>query len=215
MPDIADTQTLAVLPTIANKLVVIGPTTSTHLAFAFCRALQDNGNAQSTDYNGHISQTEEHERPERSTHDHSCLSISAPDAFPLQNNALDRSKIVLISSHADDVTLQCDAAFVGVSACLPITVTDTVFLECVSQVHAGCSLMSQEVLAQAFLPIGLTPAERDVLKVLAEGKTDLQIADILHKGHQTVRSQVKTIFEKLQVNTRQQAVYRAKLRGLV
>lgn len=126
-----------------------------------------------------------------------------------------RSKIIIISPDAEDFTLQCDAVYVGVSAWLPIHITSEAFIETVALVSKGSSLMAHEVLAQAFLPIGLTPIELDVLKVMAEGKTDTQIASILHKGHQTVRTQVKMIFEKLQVNTRQKAIHRAKLRGLV
>lgn len=126
-----------------------------------------------------------------------------------------KSRLILISPDADDFTLQCDAAFVGAVACLPITINAETFLEAVTYVGKGCSLIPQDVMRQAFLPIGLTPAELDVLKIMAEGVTDAQIAYKLHKGHQTVRTQIKTIFEKLQVNTRTKAIYRARLRGLI
>jgi two-component system, NarL family, response regulator len=52
----------------------------------------------------------------------------------------------------------------------------------------------------------LTPRERDVLEAMADGLTNQQIASSLGIGVGTVRVYIHTIFQKLQVTNRTQAV---------
>jgi two-component system, NarL family, response regulator len=52
----------------------------------------------------------------------------------------------------------------------------------------------------------LTPRERDVLAAMAGGLTNRQIAASLGLGTGTVRIHLQTIFQKLQVSNRTQAV---------
>ena len=47
---------------------------------------------------------------------------------------------------------------------------------------------------------GLSPRELQVLRLVAEGKTSKEIADVLDLGLQTVRSYRKTMMKKLGVN---------------
>lgn len=54
----------------------------------------------------------------------------------------------------------------------------------------------------------LTPREKDVLQGLAGGLTNQQIADKLGIGAGTVRIYVQTLFQKLEVSNRTQAVLR-------
>jgi non-specific serine/threonine protein kinase len=49
---------------------------------------------------------------------------------------------------------------------------------------------------------GLTPRERDVLRLLVEGRSNAQIAEILFVGVRTVRGHVASILAKLDVPTR-------------
>jgi DNA-binding CsgD family transcriptional regulator len=51
----------------------------------------------------------------------------------------------------------------------------------------------------------LTPAETEVLQLLAVGRTNLQISQALHKQPSTVRHQVSSILSKLGVHTRLEA----------
>ncbi|MCC6314386.1 MAG: tetratricopeptide repeat protein [Thermomicrobiales bacterium] len=51
-------------------------------------------------------------------------------------------------------------------------------------------------------PFGLTPRELDVLRLLIEGRTDREIADVLFIGHRTVASHVSSILGKLGVESR-------------
>ncbi len=61
----------------------------------------------------------------------------------------------------------------------------------------------------------LTPREREVLQVLAEGLGDREIAQRLHVGRGTVRSHVESILAKLEVSSRLQAVVFAARHGAV
>ena len=56
----------------------------------------------------------------------------------------------------------------------------------------------------------LTPAERDVLELLALGLDNAEIAARLVKSEKTVRNQVSSIFDKLGVRTRAQAIVKAR-----
>lgn len=58
--------------------------------------------------------------------------------------------------------------------------------------------------------ISLTPAERDVLHLVAEGLDNRAIADRLAKSEKTVRNQVSVIFDKLGVRTRAEAIVKVR-----
>jgi DNA-binding CsgD family transcriptional regulator len=61
---------------------------------------------------------------------------------------------------------------------------------------------------------GLTPAETQILLALPEGKTIKDIASELHKSPKTIERQVGSIYEKLHVSNRAQAIRRARELGL-
>ena len=62
---------------------------------------------------------------------------------------------------------------------------------------------------------GLSPREREILELLAEGRTQGQIASDLVISSKTVATHIQHILSKLGVNTRAQAVALAFRRGLV
>jgi two-component system nitrate/nitrite response regulator NarL len=61
----------------------------------------------------------------------------------------------------------------------------------------------------------LTRREREVLRLLAEGLSDKEIAERLYVGSGTVRSHVVYIFAKLEVHSRLQALVFAARHGLI
>lgn len=124
-------------------------------------------------------------------------------------------KIILFTAHADDLLFQADAVYVGVTACVCAETTDEGLLEVIATVMTGQKLFSQEILALAFQPIELTERERDVLRFMAEGKSDREIAVALGLKFNTVRNHTRHILEKLNVHSRQKAVLRAQSRGIV
>jgi DNA-binding CsgD family transcriptional regulator len=62
---------------------------------------------------------------------------------------------------------------------------------------------------------GLTPRERDVLRLLIKGCPDREIAEILYISPRTVQTHIARIFDKFGVNTRAEATAVAVRRGLV
>jgi DNA-binding NarL/FixJ family response regulator len=60
----------------------------------------------------------------------------------------------------------------------------------------------------------LTERERDVLGLIAQGRNNTEIADMLVLSPKTVRNYITSIFDKLQVADRAQAVLRARDAGL-
>jgi LuxR family transcriptional regulator, maltose regulon positive regulatory protein len=61
----------------------------------------------------------------------------------------------------------------------------------------------------------LSPRERNILELIAEGQSNKEIARTLGVAPETVKSHVKNIFVKLDVDKRAQAVARAQTLGLV
>ena len=61
----------------------------------------------------------------------------------------------------------------------------------------------------------LTPRERQVLTVLAKGYRNDQIGEVLVISENTVRNHIASIFQKLQVETRVEAVVYALSQGLI
>jgi DNA-binding NarL/FixJ family response regulator len=60
----------------------------------------------------------------------------------------------------------------------------------------------------------LTPREREILELLAQGLINSAIAEKLVLSPKTIRNQVSNIFSKLQVATRSEAVIKARQAGL-
>lgn len=61
----------------------------------------------------------------------------------------------------------------------------------------------------------LSKRELEVLKLLARGFTFVEIGDILKIGRSTVATYVKNIYQKLEVNSRSEAVFEASSLGVI
>src|SRR5262249_20267653 len=61
---------------------------------------------------------------------------------------------------------------------------------------------------------GLTAREREILDLIAQGLDNAQIAARLALSEKTVRNNITHIFDKIQVETRSQAIVPARERGL-
>jgi pimeloyl-ACP methyl ester carboxylesterase/DNA-binding CsgD family transcriptional regulator len=76
---------------------------------------------------------------------------------------------------------------------------------------------SADSAATVFSPIStkaLTPTEREVLGLVAQGLDNRTIAAALSKGEKTVRNQVSAILTKLNVRTRAEAIVFAREQGI-
>lgn len=59
----------------------------------------------------------------------------------------------------------------------------------------------------------LTPRERELVELIAQGRDNAQIAALLALSEKTVRNHITTIFSKLEVENRAQAIVRARQAG--
>lgn len=151
------------------------------------------------------------------------LALVGPNFSELESLALCREmtcrwsalKVILFTRHANDPLFQADVAHAGANACLSREAGEAEFLEAIEAVMAGYQLFPRDVLSQVFQPAPLTPREREVLQLLAKGKTDRQIADALTLGLPTIRKHSHKIIEKLGVHERREAVRRARRLGWV
>lgn len=64
-------------------------------------------------------------------------------------------------------------------------------------------------------PLSLTARETDILWGIAKGLSYKEIADSLDMSHQTVPNHIKSIYRKLEVNSRGEAVFEAVSRKLI
>lgn len=67
----------------------------------------------------------------------------------------------------------------------------------------------------ALSSLGLTPREQDMLRHLADGMTNKEIARRLEISPNTVKTHVASVYEKLGVSRRTQAVQKAKELALI
>lgn len=91
-------------------------------------------------------------------------------------------------------------------------------LDCIYKVSSGGTSIHSalvEKLATVMRTEQLTRRELDVLKLLAEGRTNRQIAGELCVGEATVKSHLRNIFAKLDVLSRTEAITLASRRGLI
>jgi DNA-binding CsgD family transcriptional regulator len=82
-------------------------------------------------------------------------------------------------------------------------------------VAADLNAPAQQATGDAGASGGLTRRERDVLRLLAERKMDLEIAEALFLSRRTVNWHVGSILAKLEAASRDEAVTRARNAGLL
>jgi two-component system NarL family response regulator len=91
-------------------------------------------------------------------------------------------------------------------------------LDCIRKVNAGETSIPQALaarLADSLRSEPLTGRELDVLTLLARGKSNKEIGVNLYISETTVKSHLRSIFTKLNVLSRTEAITAASRRGLV
>jgi len=91
-------------------------------------------------------------------------------------------------------------------------------LSCMRRVHAGETCFPSSVIQKLTASMGgesLTQREVEVLKLLAEGRSNKEIGSLLHIGETTVKTHLRNIFGKLNVLSRTEAISVAAKRGLI
>lgn len=91
-------------------------------------------------------------------------------------------------------------------------------LACIRKVHAGETFIAPAIVAKLAAGLSseaLTGREREVLSLLARGKSNKEIGSNLFISETTVKSHLRGIFAKLNVLSRTEAIAAASRRGLV
>ncbi|MEB3230478.1 MAG: response regulator transcription factor [Leptolyngbyaceae bacterium] len=125
--------------------------------------------------------------------------------------------IIVLTTYDGDEDIYCGLK-AGAKGYLLKSVSREELLNAIQQVHAGRKYIPAEVgarLAERMSNPQLTERERQVLTQMCEGKSNQEIAEVLHISEGTVKFHVNGILRKLDVSDRTQAVLVAIKRGIV
>lgn len=127
----------------------------------------------------------------------------------------------LLASHTGEGGARCDKGVTNdvlgehPERSRKITHLLTYLYSCLSKAQTRKSLAEIGQVASARRAYHLSPREFSVLSWIKEGKTNWEIARILGLSERTVRFHARSIFEKLDVTSRTQAVVRGLEAGLL
>ncbi len=126
-------------------------------------------------------------------------------------------RLVVLSAFVSEDDLLA-AARAGAQAYLTKTVPAAVFLETLHLVMAGENVLKNNLspaLRARLHERDLTPKERLVLTLLGRGLTNKEISENTGLSENTVKTHVRSVFQKLSVSNRSEATAIALRRGLV
>jgi DNA-binding NarL/FixJ family response regulator len=127
------------------------------------------------------------------------------------------ARIIVLTTYIGDVQI-LRAMQVGARAYLLKNLLDKELLSTIRAVHAGKKTLSAEAsyeLAEHATDEALTPAEVAVLRLIAAGNANKQIAAQLNITEETVKGRVKNILSKLGANDRTHAAMIGVKRGII
>jgi two-component system, NarL family, response regulator DevR len=159
--------------------------------------------------------------------DVAILDVRLPDGSGVEVCREIRSRFpeiacVMLTSYADDEALFA-AIMAGAAGYVLKQITGTDLVDDVRRVGAGQSLLDPAVTTRVLERLkngpkedarlaGLTPQERRILDLIAEGRTNRQIADAMFLAEKTVKNYVSNLLAKLGMERRTQAAtYAARL----
>ncbi len=127
------------------------------------------------------------------------------------------ARVVILTTFEGDVEIQ-RALEAGARGYLLKTMPPGELLEAIRQVHAGRKRIPPAVAAQLAEHVSdeaLTPREVEVLRQVAEGGRNKEIAERLFISEETVKVHVKHVMDKLGASDRTEAVAIAIRRGII
>jgi DNA-binding NarL/FixJ family response regulator len=139
------------------------------------------------------------------------------DAMIAIRRAFPNACVVILTTFTGDALI-ARALKSGASGYLVKDAVHDELIDVIRGVHAGRKTVSPDAaikLATHATDDPLTPAEIDVLHLIAVGNTNRLIADQLHTTEDTVKARVKNILSKLGANDRTHAVTIALKRGII
>jgi DNA-binding NarL/FixJ family response regulator len=156
-------------------------------------------------------------RPEITIMDLQMPEMSGLDALAAIRGEFPEAKIIVLTTYAGDVQI-LRALKSGAQGYLLKNTFHKELVETIRAVHAGRKVLSPEAsyqIAEHSTDDALTPAEISVLKLIAAGNANKQIADQLSITEDTVKWRVKNILSKLGAQDRTQAAMIGLKRGII
>ncbi len=127
------------------------------------------------------------------------------------------ARIIMLTTFEGDVEIQ-RALQAGARGYLLKNMPPNELLEVIRQVHAGKKRIPPEIASQLLEHMSdevLTEREIEVLKQVADGNRNREIAELLFISEETVKVHIKHIMEKLGASDRTQAVSIGLRRGII
>ena len=156
-------------------------------------------------------------RPDVTLMDVQMPGMSGIDAISTIRSEFPDARFIVLTTHPGDI-LVSRALKAGARAYLVKSSVRKELLETIRAVHAGQKRVSPEVaagIAEHATDSVLTPREIDVLRLVARGNTNKEIAVRLSLTEETVKAHIRSILGKLEANDRTHAVAIGVKRGII
>ena len=156
-------------------------------------------------------------RPDITLMDLQMPEMNGVDAMLAIRGEFPEARIIMLTTYTGDVQV-LRAMKEGARAYLLKNLLHKELLETIRAVHAGKKTLSAEAsfeLAEHATDEALTPAEVDVLRLIAAGNANKEIAAQLAITEETVKGRVKNILSKLGANDRTHAAMIGVKRGII
>jgi len=156
-------------------------------------------------------------RPDVTLMDLQMPEMSGFDAISAIRGEFPEARIIVLTTYAGDVQIS-RALKSGARAYLLKGSLRKELLDAIRAVHAGQRRVSSEVAAEIAEHVtddALTPREVDVLRLIAGGNANKEIAAQLFLTEETVKSHARNILAKLGANDRTHAVAIGLKRGII
>ena len=156
-------------------------------------------------------------RPDVTLMDLQMPEMNGLDAVIAIRGEFPEAKIIVLTTYTGDAQV-LRALKAGARAYLVKNLLHREFLETIRAVHAGRKALSPEAsveLGEHATDDPLTPVEVAILRLIAAGNGNKQIADQLSMTEETVKGRIKSILSKLKANDRTHAATIGLKRGII
>ena len=172
--------------------------------------------AQATNGREAIQQFRSH-HPDVTLMDIQMPEMNGLDALIAIRNESPEARIIMLTTYAGDAQV-LRAIKAGAQGYLLKSALHRELLETIRRVHSGKKALSAEAsyeVAEHATDDALTPAEVSVLRLIAQGDANKEIAEQLSVSEETVKGQVRNILSKLGAKDRTQAAMIGVKRGII